>query len=39
MRNKFFLFIIAAFMATSSVWAGPYDPVDKIPGIVYINSS
>lgn len=38
MRNKFFLFIIAAFMATSSAWAGPYDPVDKIPGTVYMQN-
>lgn len=33
MRNKFFLFIIAAFMATSSAWA---QCIDSIPAPVYM---
>lgn len=38
MRNKFFLFIIAAFMATSSVWAQcPSLNIDSIPEPRYIT--
>lgn len=38
MRNKFFLFIIAAFMATSSVWAQcPSQNIDSIPKPRYIT--
>ena len=38
MRKKFFLFIIAAFMATSSVWAQcPSQNIDSIPEPRYIT--
>lgn len=39
MRNKFFLFIIAAFMATSSAWATcPQYFHDTIPAQRYITN-
>lgn len=43
MRNKFFLFIIAAFMATSSAWAdsfgiGHYEQIDSIPAPKYMQN-
>lgn len=42
MRNKFFLFIIAAFMATSSAWADSFDydyqPIDSIPAPTYMQN-
>ncbi len=43
MRKKFFLFIIAAFMATSSAWAdsfgiGHYEQIDSIPAPKYMQN-
>ena len=38
MRNKFFLFIIAAFMATSSAWAGIDDDLHQYLTDIQYNS-